>query len=111
MFSTLPTPKPDPILKVMGLFAADPRADKVDLGVGVYKDDTGNTPVMRAVKAAEQHLVNTQTTKTYTQLGGDPAFHAAMAELLLADPVPPARLAAAAATGGTGAVSMACGSA
>lgn len=106
MFSTLPTPKPDPILKVMGLFAADPRADKVDLGVGVYKDDTGNTPVMRAVKAAEQHLVNTQTTKTYTQLGGDPAFHAAMAELLLADTVPPARLAAAAATGGTGAVRL-----
>lgn len=106
MFSALPAPKPDPILKVMNLYRADPRAGKVDLGVGVYKDDTGNTPVMRAVKAAERHLVATQTTKTYTQLGGDPAFHAAMADLLLAGTVPPARLAAAAATGGTGAVRL-----
>ena len=106
MFSALQAPKPDPILKVMGLYAADPRAEKVDLGVGVYKDDTGNTPVMRAVKAAERHLVETQTTKTYTQLGGDPAFHAVMADLLLAGTVPAARLAAAAATGGTGAVRL-----
>lgn len=106
MFSALQAPKPDPILKVMTLYRDDPRAQKVDLGVGVYKDDTGNTPVMRAVKAAERHLVETQTTKTYTQLGGDPAFHAVMADLLLAGTVPAARLAAAAATGGTGAVRL-----
>lgn len=106
MFSSLPVPKADPILKVMSLYREDPRTTKVDLGVGVYKDDTGNTPVMRAVKAAERHLVETQTTKTYTQLGGDPAFHAVMADLLLAGAVPAARLAAAAATGGTGAVRL-----
>ena len=106
MFSALQAPKPDPILKVMALYRDDPRDTKVDLGVGVYKDDTGNTPVMRAVKAAERHLVATQTTKTYTQLGGDPAFHAVMADLLLAGTVPAARLAAAAATGGTGAVRL-----
>jgi aromatic-amino-acid transaminase len=107
MFSALPAPKPDAILQISQLYRADTRDTKVDLGVGVYKDDTGNTPVMRAVKAAEQRLVDTQTTKTYTALAGDPAFHTAMADLLLAGTVAPAHMAAAAATGGTGAVRLA----
>ena len=106
MFSALPAPKLDPILQISLLYRADTRAQKVDLGVGVYKDDTGNTPVMRAVKAAEQRLVDTQTTKSYTALAGEPAFHAAMADLLLADTVAPTHRAAAATTGGTGAVRM-----
>jgi len=106
MFARLPIPKPDGILQVMAAFRADRRAEKVDLGVGVYKDAAGRTPVMRAVKAAEARLVAEQDTKTYTQLAGDPAFHAAMAELLLGGTVAPARLAAAAATGGTGAVRL-----
>lgn len=107
MFDRLPPPQPDAILQVMAAYRADPRAQKVDLGVGVYKDDQGHTPVMRAVKAAEARLVSEQDTKTYTQLTGDPAFHEAMAGLLLAGTVPPARLSAAAATGGTGAVRLA----
>lgn len=107
MFSALPAPKPDAILQISQLYRADTRDTKVDLGVGVYKDDTGNTPVMRAVKAAEQSLVDMQTTKTYTALAGDPAFHTAMADLLLAGAVAPAHMAAAAATGGTGAVRLA----
>jgi aromatic-amino-acid transaminase len=106
MFDRLPKPQPDGILAVMAAFRADPRPDKVDLGVGVYKDAAGRTPVMRAVKAAEARLVAEQDTKTYTQLTGDPAFHTAMAGLILGDAVPPARLAAAAATGGTGAVRL-----
>lgn len=106
MFDRLPSPPPDGILAVMAAYRADPRPAKVDLGVGVYKDATGHTPVMRAVKAAETRLVAEQDTKTYTQLVGDPAFHAAMADLILAGAVPPARLAAAAATGGTGAVRL-----
>ena len=107
MFQSLTTPPPDAILQVMQMFRDDPRDDKVDLGVGVYRDDAGNTPVMRAVKAAEAHLLKSQTTKGYVALAGDPAYHAAMAELLLADTVPATRLAAAAATGGTGAVRLA----
>jgi aromatic-amino-acid transaminase len=106
MFDRLPTPQPDGILAVMTAFRADERPTKVDLGVGVYKDAAGRTPVMRAVKAAEARLVAEQDTKTYTQLVGDPAFHAAMAGLILGGTVPPARLAAAAATGGTGAVRL-----
>lgn len=106
MFDRLPTPQPDGILAVMNAFRADERPTKVDLGVGVYKDAAGRTPVMRAVKAAEARLVAEQDTKTYTQLVGDPAFHAAMSALILGGTVPPARLAAAAATGGTGAVRL-----
>jgi aspartate/tyrosine/aromatic aminotransferase len=107
MFDRLPAPKPDPILAVMQMYRDDPRDAKVDLGVGVYKDDTGNTPVMRAVKAAERVLVETQTTKSYTSLIGDPEFHSVMIDLVLADTVPVDRIAAAASTGGTGAVRLA----
>ena len=107
MFQSLTAPPPDAILQVMQMFRDDPRPDKVDLGVGVYRDDAGNTPVMRAVKAAESHLLQSQETKSYVALAGDPAYHAAMAKLLLADAVPAERIAAAAATGGTGAVRLA----
>ncbi|MEZ5750430.1 MAG: amino acid aminotransferase [Paracoccaceae bacterium] len=107
MFSTLPAPAADPILQTMQMYREDPRASKVDLSVGVYKDDSGLTPVMRAVKGAERRLVETQDTKTYTALVGDPAYHAAMADLLLAGTVPASRIAAAGATGGTGAVHVA----
>jgi aromatic-amino-acid transaminase len=107
MFNRLAPPKLDPILKVMQLYRQDTRTEKADLGVGVYKDTSGITPVMRAVKAAEQRLVDTQDTKVYTALAGDPAFHDAMADLLLAGTVDKTRIAAAAATGGTGAVRLA----
>lgn len=107
MFSRLTPPPPDAILHVMQLFRDDPRADKVDLGVGVYRDATGLTPVMRAVKAAEAHLVATQDTKGYVAMAGDPGFHAAMAGLVLGGVVGPERIAAAGTTGGTGAVRQA----
>ena len=57
MFETLKPTPPDKIIELMDLFKADPRTDKVDLGVGVYKDADGRTPVMRAVKAAEKRLL------------------------------------------------------
>lgn len=107
MFHTLPAPKPDAILAVMQLFREDPRDRKVDLGVGVYKDAQGRTPVMRAVKAAEARLVEQQDTKGYVALTGDAAYNEAMAGLLLGGVVPASRIAASAATGGTGAVRMA----
>ncbi len=107
MFQSLTAPPPDAILQVMQLFRDDPRPEKVDLGVGVYRDDAGHTPVMRAVKAAESYILQSQETKSYTALAGDPAYHAAMADLLLAGALPSERIAAAAATGGTGAVRLA----
>lgn len=107
MFDRLPAPTKDPILHVMQMYREDLRAEKSDLGVGVYKNDDGITPVMRAVKGAERKLLETQESKSYTAPTGDPEYHAVMAELLFAGEVPAERLAAAAATGGTGAVRMA----
>lgn len=106
MFKTLPAPVPDAILKVMTMYREDSREAKVDLGLGVYKDPQGNTPVMRAVKAAEARLVEQQATKTYTTLSGDPAFRTAMAGLVLGDSVPAARIAGSASTGGTAGVRL-----
>lgn len=107
MFNTLKPQAPDKILALMGLYRADPRAEKVDLGVGVYKNAEGVTPVMHAVKAAEKQLWDAETTKTYTALAGEPAFHAAMADLVLGADAPKDRLSALQTVGGTGACRMA----
>ncbi|WP_172300240.1 amino acid aminotransferase [Pseudoruegeria sp. HB172150] len=102
------TPQPkDKILMLMEMFKEDPREQKVDLGVGVYKNAQGVTPVMRAIKTAEEHLWETETTKTYTGLAGDPAFTGGMRDLVLDGVVPADRVAAAATPGGTGAVHQA----
>ncbi len=106
MLETL-TPIPqDKILELIALYRDDPRTDKIDLGVGVYKDASGLTPVMRAVKAAEKQLWEVETTKTYTALAGEPAYNAAMVELILgagyAD-----RAASISTPGGTGAIRQA----
>lgn len=103
MFNTLKPQAPDKILALMGQFKADSRADKIDLGVGVYKDANGHTPVMRAIKAAEKKLWETETTKTYTALAGEADYHAAMAEMVLGAGYPKDRLSALATVGGTGA--------
>ena len=107
MFETLQSQPADKILALMQMYKEDPRTTKVDLGVGVYKDATGLTPVMRAVKAAEQQIWQSQDTKVYTGLAGDPAFADAMVSLVLGDAVPRATVAAAATPGGTGAVRQA----
>lgn len=104
MLTDLTPQPPDKILQLMQIFRDDPRTDKIDLGVGVYKNAEGVTPVMRAVKAAERRLVETQETKTYTNLRGDPAYCSAMRELLLKDSAGDGRVAVAAAPGGTGAI-------
>lgn len=107
MFASLKPQPADKILQLIGQFRADPRAGKIDLGVGVYKDATGLTPVMRAVKAAEKRLWETETTKTYTGLAGEPAFNAALARLILGSATPEERIASVATPGGTGAVRQA----
>ncbi|WP_282601951.1 amino acid aminotransferase [Paracoccus sp. PARArs4] len=106
MLSNLKPQAADKILMLIEEYKADTRQGKVDLGVGVYKDPQGVTPVMRAVKAAESRIWETQTTKTYTGLAGEPEYRAAMARLVL-DEVPTDRLASVATVGGTGAVRQA----
>ncbi len=107
MFEAIPPAPPDKIIELIQKFREDPREQKVDLGVGVYKNASGITPVMEAVKEAELRLWNSQTTKTYTSLVGDTAFHEAMIKLILGGSVPRDRIAAAHTPGGTGAVRMA----
>jgi aspartate aminotransferase len=107
MFETLQAQKPDAILALVQMFKDDPRENKVDLGVGVYKDASGNTPVMRAIKAAEQKLWANENTKSYTALTGDPGFADAMVRLVLGNAVPRNTVSAAATPGGTGAVRQA----
>lgn len=107
MFSALKEQPADKILALMQLFKDDPRSDKIDLGVGVYKDAQGLTPIMRAVKAAEKTLWESQETKSYVGLVGDIAFSDVMIDLLLGDAVPREGVAAAATPGGTGAVRQA----
>jgi len=107
MLSNLKPQPADKIIELMELYKADPRETKVDLGVGVYKDAEGRTPVMRAVKEAEKRIWDAQETKSYTALAGDPAFAEAMRKLILGDAVPADRVAAAATPGGTGAVRLA----
>ncbi|WP_416884112.1 aromatic amino acid transaminase [Marivita sp.] len=104
MFETLKEQPADKILALMQTYRDDPRDGKIDLGVGVYKDASGNTPIMRAIKNAEHQLWEAETTKAYTGLAGDPAFADAMIAMVLGDAVPRANVAAVATPGGTGAV-------
>ena len=106
MFESLVSPPPDGILALSAAYRADPRAQKLDLGVGVYKDASGATPVMRAVKEAERRLLAGQGTKTYLSPAGDEGFNAAIIGLVFGDSVPTDRIAAVQATGGTGAVRL-----
>lgn len=107
MFETLKPRPADSILALVQAYKEDPRSDKLDLGVGVYKDASGLTPVMRAVKSAEKQLWQEQDTKVYTGLAGDPAFSDAMINLVLGNVVARANVAAVATPGGTGAVRQA----
>ena len=101
-------PQPqDQILQLIQMYKDDPRTTKIDLGVGVYKDATGLTPVMRAVKAAEKKLWETEVTKTYTGLAGEPAFNLAACRMILGDSVTMDRVASVATPGGTGAIRQA----
>ncbi|GAA0297854.1 amino acid aminotransferase [Rhodovulum strictum] len=107
MLSRLSPQAPDKIIGLMQAFRADPRPDKIDLGVGVYRDAAGATPVMRAVKAAEEQLWQSQQTKGYVAIEGDPEFLEAVRGLVLADAVAAERVAAIGTPGGTGAVRIA----
>lgn len=104
MLTNLQEMPADKILALMKMYKDDPRPHKVDLGVGVYKDASGKTPIFGAIKAAEKLLWEREDTKSYVGLIGDPAYKDAMADLILGDAVPAAHIAGAATPGGTGAV-------
>lgn len=85
MFEAISSAPVDPILGLMAAFRADNHAHKIDLGVGVYKNELGQTPVMRAVKLAEARLLANQQTKTYVAPAGQENFNHLIAGLIFGD--------------------------
>ena len=106
MFSQLPTPQTDPILSLSALYRDDARTDKVDLGIGVYRNNQGQTPIMQAVKAAQTQLASEQTTKVYVGLAGCEEFNQCMLKLLLEGSAALDRASAIQTPGGSGALRM-----
>lgn len=109
MFEHLQSLPADPILGLMALYRADANPNKVDLGVGVYKDDQGRTPVLQSVRRAEQQLLAEQSTKSYVGPAGNVDFNLGMSRLLLADTacLREHRFAAVQTPGGCGALRVA----
>ncbi len=82
MLDRLQAVPPDPILGIIAAHAADPNPRKIDLGIGVYRDEQGNTPILECVRQAERILDSTQTSKTYLGPRGVVGFNSAMQELI-----------------------------
>lgn len=106
MFETLKKATLDKIFVLMAEYAADPRDGKIDLGVGVYKDPKGVTPVMSSVKKAEQRILDSAKTKTYKGVVGNKEFSAAIVDLALGGVVDNKRIRCVNGAGGTGALSI-----
>ncbi len=83
MFQHISRLEPDAILGLMAKFRADSSPHKVDLGVGVFRDLDGNTPILECVRRAEQTILATQTTKSYVSAAGREEFNSAVEELAL----------------------------
>lgn len=110
MFDNVPTAPPDAILGLTEAFRRDPNPAKINLGAGVYKDESGTTPVLAAVKEAERRLLAEETSKNYLPITGSAEYGAAVRRLLLGerwDAGSPGRAFTAHAPGGTGALRLA----
>ena len=109
MFERLERMPDDPILGLMAKFRADPDTRKVDLGVGVYRDERGNTPVLEAVKNGEQAVLARQQSKTYVAPVGNAGFNQAMERLVFGESHPAlkaGRIRTIQAPGGCGALRL-----
>ncbi len=110
MFENITAAPADPILGLADSFRQDPRENKINLGIGVYKDETGKTPVLSCVKKAEKYLLDNETTKNYLPITGIPEFGTVTQALLFGDNsdiITAKRARTAQAPGGTGALRIA----
>ncbi|MCA9129560.1 MAG: aspartate/tyrosine/aromatic aminotransferase [Planctomycetales bacterium] len=107
MFETLSPAPPDPILGLGESFLADNRPGKINLSIGVFKDEQGQTPVLNCVKLAEQQLLESERTKGYLGIDGLADFNRLATELMLGGIVPPQQVAVCQTPGGTGALRVA----
>jgi aspartate aminotransferase len=101
---------PDPILGIIAAYAADPNPLKIDLGIGVYRDEAGNTPMLDSVVTAEKTMIAQQTTKSYLGPPGVAGFNEAMTELIFgrrSEPLAQGRIRTVQTPGGTGALRVA----
>ncbi|MRV71759.1 aminotransferase class I/II-fold pyridoxal phosphate-dependent enzyme [Duganella sp. FT92W] len=96
----------DPILTLNEQFGADPRPNKVNLSIGVYLNDAGKMPAMRAVLAAETALAADLGTRPYLPMEGNAAYRKAVGALTFGDAVPAERIAVAQTLGGSGALKV-----
>ena len=101
-----PVPE-DPLIMLIGLVNADPRPDKIDVGVGVFRDGAGNTPILKVMKEAEQRLLDTQVTKAYIGSAGDKRFAELLRPILLGEHADDDRIAGIQTPGGCGALRLA----
>ncbi|WP_131120155.1 aromatic amino acid transaminase [Lichenihabitans psoromatis] len=109
MFNHLEMASPDKILSLMGLFRDDPRPEKIDLGIGVYRDLSGHTPILACVREAEQRLLAQQDTKTYVSPVGDERFTQALTSLVFGDHEKLERMSGLQTPGGAGALRLLAG--
>ncbi len=110
MFEHLNPMPPDPILGLIAAYAADSNPKKIDLGIGVYRDEQGNTPMLDCVVEAEKTLLATQTTKTYLGPPGVVGFNQAMARVIFGEDsaaLDQGRIRTIQTPGGTGALRVA----
>ncbi|PMH41393.1 aromatic amino acid aminotransferase [Vibrio sp. 10N.286.49.B3] len=106
MFAHLSTPTLDPILSLSVAYRNDKRPNKVDLGIGVYRNSQGETPIMQAVQMAQDIVVESQKSKAYVGLAGCEEFNQSMVDLLLSDTSAIGRVAAIQTPGASGALRM-----
>ncbi|WP_424946667.1 aromatic amino acid transaminase [Candidatus Spongiihabitans sp.] len=106
MFEKFEAAPQDPIIKLIGMYRDDPRVEKIDVGVGVFRDAEGQTPIMAAVTIAEQRLHEAQTTKAYVGLAGDEVFNGQIADLVFGRSGVRDRVRAVQTPGGCGALRM-----
>ncbi|MCF6343677.1 MAG: aspartate/tyrosine/aromatic aminotransferase [Devosiaceae bacterium] len=104
MFEKLQKAPLDKIFKLLAEYRADERTDKIDLGIGVYKDKNGNTPIMSSVRKAEKQIFDEATTKTYIGVSGNRGFCDAIADLVFDNSVDGSRISSVQAPGGTGSI-------
>lgn len=110
MFENIPTAPADPILGLADVYRADMRQKKINLGIGIFNDENGQTPVLRSVKKAEQLLLERETTKNYLSIDGLPDFAHHIQQLLFGhghDIITTQRARTAQTPGGTGALRIA----
>src|SRR5689334_13766547 len=96
----------DALIALIGMVNADPRPGKIDVGVGVFRDAAGNTPILKVMKEAEQRLLDTQVTKAYLGIAGDKRFAELLRPILLGEHAGDARIAGLQTPGGCGALRL-----